>query len=159
MRNTDDVQRPADWGGPYVQAAAFCENVIESRDGVLSLIRMVDRIVRTVVSTMPVVHSELPPIRVSLNLVIALKSGYARGTSTIWIEGEAPLGLQLGARIESSILFEGEDRGVNLIIPVEFEPKEEGIYWFTVGIATQVLTRVPLRVVGQTQIGGRPVVQ
>jgi len=30
--------------GPFVSVAAFCENVIEDKSGVLSLIRVVDRL-------------------------------------------------------------------------------------------------------------------
>jgi len=31
-------------GGPYVQVAAFCEQVLQERDGVHSLIRIIDTV-------------------------------------------------------------------------------------------------------------------
>lgn len=33
--------------GPYLKAAAFCGDVIEDKDGVLSLIRVIDRLIVT----------------------------------------------------------------------------------------------------------------
>jgi hypothetical protein len=36
-----------DLGGPWLQAAVFCEKVLIERDGVVSLVRVIDRIIIT----------------------------------------------------------------------------------------------------------------
>lgn len=33
--------------GPYLQAALLCERVMEEKDGVLSVIRIIDRLIHT----------------------------------------------------------------------------------------------------------------
>ena len=40
---SEDQQNPFELG-PYVQVAAFCERVLRESDGVMSLVRVVDRI-------------------------------------------------------------------------------------------------------------------
>ena len=46
-------------GGPYLITAAFCEQVIEDKSGVLSLIRIVDRMYITAQG--PNAPDEMPP--------------------------------------------------------------------------------------------------
>ena len=45
--------------------------------------------------------------------------------------------------------FEGEDRGVQVMLPVTFEADQEGLYWFEVGFEGVRLTRMSLRVLYQ----------
>lgn len=40
-------------------------------------------------------------------------------------------------------MFEGEERGVNLILNMKIEAME-GVYWFDVSVNERLLTRVPL---------------
>lgn len=48
------------------------------------------------------------------------------------------------------VLFEGEERGVNIFLNLNFQPKEEeGLYWFDVLLEGTVVTRIPLRVLYQ----------
>jgi len=53
------------------------------------------------------------------------------------------------------MLFEGSDRGVNLILNLRFDAKEQGLYWFNVYLEDQRFTRVPLRLIYQ-RIGFGP---
>lgn len=99
--------------GPYLIAALICEKVLQEKDGTISIIRIVDRITLNA----PASHSPetLPPTQVSLSALIALKSGSARGRHTVkWIV-ETPSGLKLPEQF-LPVLFEGEDRGVNLVL-------------------------------------------
>jgi hypothetical protein len=140
--------------GPFVAVATFCESVIEAKDATLSLIRMVDRVI--VHAQGPEVPENMPPQTVPVTLVVALKSGAARGRQTISVRPEAPSGRQLD-RVELPVLFEGEDRGQNVIIQMQFPVEEEGLYWFDVLLGQALLTRVPLRFVYQRlQTGVRP---
>lgn len=144
---------PADTGGPYVAVAAFCDRVLEEKDGVLSAIRLVDRVTATLAG--PGVPGTMPPIPVNLTLLIVLKSGAARGRHQLEIAPEAPSGLALSP-VSVPVLFEGEERGVNVVLNVGFQATQEGLYWFSVRLEGQLLTRIPLRVVYQPIETGSP---
>lgn len=77
--------------GPWVQMALFCERVIEEKDSVLSIIRVVDRVIHA--PTGPSLPDMMPPFAYQLSLAITLKAGGATGRSTIAIESEGPDGL------------------------------------------------------------------
>jgi hypothetical protein len=134
--------------GPYLAVAALCEKVIEDKQGVLSLIRIVDRIVANVVA--PDVPAAMPPIPVSLTAVVILRSGEARGRHSLKIRLEEPSGLQQGTT-EIPVFFEGEDRGMNAVIPLQIVAREEGLYWFDVLVNDELLSRIPLRLIYQPQ--------
>jgi hypothetical protein len=127
--------------GPYITAAFICEKTLQEQDGVLSAIRIIDRITFTTTS-----DGTLLQPRQALTFVITLKSGQARGTYTVSITQEMPSGQQ-APFVEAPILLEGEDRGVNLILNGVFEPDEAGLYWWDVRFDGTLLTRIPLRAV------------
>lgn len=133
--------------GPYVQVAAFCEKVLEEKDGVLSLIRVVDRITHTVAG--PAAPSDMQPFPYQLMLVLTLKTGQARGGYDLKIVRELPSGVREESEAPSlRMYFEGEgDRGQNLIFQMQLIFEQEGLYWFDVFLDEQLLTRLPLRVV------------
>ena len=61
---------------------------------------------------------------------------------------ETPSGLKLPDQL-LPVLFEGDDRGVNLIIAFNMVIDQEGVYWFDVMLDERLLTRVPLRILYQ----------
>jgi hypothetical protein len=128
--------------GPYVQLAAFCDRVLTEQDGVNSLIRVVDRIYSMVQAE----EGSLPPPPHNLTAVIGLKSGMARGNVQLSLRPEAPSGLRL-PEFSVSVLLEGEDRGINVLIPLAVPTDQEGLFWFDVLVDQQLMTRMPLRVV------------
>lgn len=130
--------------GPYLLMAVFCEKVLQERDGVLSVIRVIDRFTQTALG--PDAPETMPAFSYNLNAVINLKSGSARGTVTIQIEPELPSGLRL-PRVSMSALMEGEDRGHNFLLNIPTTFTEPGLYWFSVYLDDQLLTRMPFRVV------------
>jgi hypothetical protein len=115
------------------------------------LIRVVDRIISSAVG--PEAPDDMPPVGVNLTAVIVLKSGEARGRHSISLTLEAPSGQQVGDEVVLPVLLEGEDRGVNLVVNMNFQAEQEGLYWFNVLFGTQnvLLSRVPLRLVYQPQ--------
>jgi hypothetical protein len=130
--------------GPFVTAATFCEKLLIEQDGVLSAIRLVDRL--QITARGHEAPEQLPEGgKVKLTLLVALKSGDARGRHAIAIRPQAPSGLNLPEH-SLDVMFEGEDRGVNLVIELELDAIE-GLYWFDVSCGVQLLTRVPLRLV------------
>ncbi len=143
-RNVEQREQSQDGTGPWIQLAAFCDQIVEDKSGVLSLIRVVDRVIKF--SDEPEPPEEMPPFERDLQMVIALKPERALGRKSLHIELHTPDGmLRKGPKIP--VVFESEDRGVNLIIPSRFRFEMEGVHWFSVRCDGQLLTRLPLRVV------------
>lgn len=132
--------------GPYLVAALLCERVLQEKDETISVIRMVDRIVVTVNALGS--PETIPPTPVNLNALISLKSGSARGRGTVKWRVETPSGLKLPDQL-LPVLFEGDDRGVNLIVALNLVIDQEGVYWFHVLLEEKLLTRIPLRILYQ----------
>lgn len=131
--------------GPHVQVATLCEKALQEADGVLSIIRVIDRI--TVTAQGSEVPTELPQGSLPLTLVVTLKSEDARGRHPVSLRIQQPSGVYLPKR-EFDVMFEGEERGVNLILQLGREALE-GLFWFDVAVNENLLTRVPLRVMYQ----------
>jgi hypothetical protein len=82
---------------------------------------------------------------ISLYALISFKSGSAKGRHTVkWIT-ETPSGIRLPEQL-LPVLFEGDDRGVNLVLNINMVVDQEGVYWFEVILEDQLLTRIPLRI-------------
>jgi hypothetical protein len=134
----------ADERGPYLTVATFCEQVIEEKSGVLSLIRVVDRL--NVTSQGQNVPENMPPTPLNWFLVLNMKAGAARGTSMIKIEPELPSGLKLPP-VSLSIHFEGGNKGSNLITRLNMLIELPGIYWFHIYLDDLFLTQIPVEVI------------
>lgn len=144
-------QPPRPGKGPYVQAALICEKVLTSNDGVLSLIRVIDRVTVGAVGTDP--PAEMPPSNVDYTLSIMLKSGDARGRHALKVRPEMPSGEQLPA-VEVGLHLEGADRGNNVNVELKgITFNVEGLWWFDIlfGDNETLLTRVPFRLIYQPQ--------
>ncbi len=132
--------------GPYLRAAAFCDAIVEGKDGVLSLIRVVDRLTVSVAGQgLP---GTMPPVVHRLKLVMMLVSGEARGTQPIEVVIETPDGIRHPGWA-GTVLLEGEDRGANVIVELDYEFTLEGVHWFHVLLDGRQLTQVPFRVIYQ----------
>jgi len=140
--------------GPYLTAALICERVLIEKDDVLSPIRIIDRLINqtlTIIAGGAPTPPEPEPDPVTLTLFISLKSGKARGTHQVKIALEQPSGIKSRPQ-ELPVLFEGEDKGANLILPFRIKPDPEGLYWFHILLDDELLTRIPLRVIHQRSI-------
>lgn len=133
-------------GGPHVNAALLCEKVLQEGDGVLSLIRVVDRLTHAVTGEDP--PEAMPPLPIDLTAVVMLKSDQARGRFRLTLRPETPAGLQLPA-VEIPVHLDGEERGQNVIVRLAFVAEMEGLYWIDVLFEGELVTRVPLRVLYQ----------
>lgn len=139
--------------GPYLQIGVLCERVLQERDGVLSLIRIVDRFTqRTVGQNVP---ERMPPLPINATLVLSLKSGFARGSYQIHVKLRTPSGRELPSH-SLPVLFEAPHRGHNLIVPFELEAQEEGVYWFDISLNDRLVTRIPLQIVYERMSLDRP---
>ena len=128
---------------PFVQVAAICQAPLQEANGLFSLIRIMDRL--------PVggTTEEMQPQPLNmLSLVVILKAGEMSGKYTLTVVPQLPSGLRLPP-LQMPVLFEREERGVMLCTPLGLVATEEGLYWFDVMIESEVLTRIPLRVMYQ----------
>lgn len=135
-------------GGPYLQAALLCERVLQEKDGVLSIIRVIDRILVQVMG--PQLPEQMPPAPVACYAVVMLKTGSFAGKYKLQLTPTTPSHKPLPSASIDVLLEGGEDRGQNVVMPLQFLAEEEGVYWFEIRLAEQILTKVPLRLIYQT---------
>jgi hypothetical protein len=118
--------------------------VLQEQDGVITPVRVIDRVM------MPILpDGERPAAPEKLVLLVTLKSGGARGSYTVQVRLESPVGTEIPFIPPATVFLEGEERGIALIVPFAFTPEEQGLYWFDVYFENERLTRVPLRAIFQ----------
>ena len=130
--------------GPYVNVATFCDQVVEGKDGVLTLVRVVDSL--RIHSTGPEVPDVLPPTVAQTTLVIMLHAGSAHGPQSVQIVLETP---ELDRRPGPEITVQfpgGPGTGANLIVPFGIPVERGGLYWADVVVNDRVVARVPLTI-------------
>jgi len=139
--------------GPFVQAACFCDTVLQETAGVFSLIRVVDTVEQS--ATGPNPPHEMPAFTIRLKMVIMLKSGSALGRRDLKIVPQLPT-KETKDPLIYSVHFEGEEKGHNFLIDFGFTLEHEGVYWFKIYIADEneenILTSIPLRAKYNRQI-------
>ena len=130
--------------GPYLTTATFCEQVLQEATGVLSLIRIVDRM--NITASGPTAPEEMPPAQLNWTLVITLKSGDARGSHPVKIVPQLPSGETKSPMI-MSVHLEGDNKGQNIVSKVNMTLEMPGIYWFLIYVDDHLITKVPLEVI------------
>ena len=130
--------------GPYVTTAVFCETVLHEASGVLTLVRIVDRML--IARSGPDAPEEMPPVQLDWTLVITLKAGDIRGSHPVKITPQLPSGETLQPMILPTH-FEGESKGQGLITKMEMTITMPGIYWFQIHVNDELMTKVPLEVI------------
>lgn len=142
--------------GPYLATAVLCEKVLRESDGVVSLIRIVDRIVVSTSGPVP----ELPAqwaVQSELTLFVAFKPGAALGKEQVVIQIERPDGIR-STLANLPVVFEGEDRGAQALLALNAVPlHQEGLYWFHIRLGEQFVTKASLRLTILHQQTGLPV--
>src|SRR5580658_3004071 len=71
-------------GGPYLQAALLCEKALQETDGVISVIRIVDR------WTVSGPAEDMPQTAIQATMVLMFKSGFHRGPGRLTITPTSP---------------------------------------------------------------------
>jgi hypothetical protein len=130
---------------PYVAVAVFCEKVLREVDGVLSAVRIIDRVI---VVRQPVAgkQSEIPTI--PMTIFVGLKGGEFTGKGTLRLVASKPSGTQYGdAPVETEVEIGNTQGGASVVINANFKFPEVGVYWFNVEFDGRVLSRMPLEVV------------
>lgn len=90
----------------------------------------------------------MPPTSLNLMLAVILRAGVMQGQMNVGLSLATPSGTdnQIGS---VPVLFEGQDRGVNLVTNLNLTVGEQGLYWIGIHLEGQFLTRVPLRILYQ----------
>ena len=58
--------------GPHLSVGTICERVLEEKDGAITLVRLIDRIVQQAIGTG--IPTEMPPLTHQFALVIGLRA-------------------------------------------------------------------------------------
>lgn len=127
---------------PYVQIATICHTALIESTGQMSVVRVTDRV------GVAGVTQEMQPHPLQLTFALLLRSGEMKGQYSVKIRVTSPQGQETTGQ-DITFLFEGGDRGVQVILPMAMIATEPGTYWFDVLVEADVLTRVPLTVVYQ----------
>ena len=124
---------------PYVAAALFCEKVIQEKDDVITIIRMVDTYQ---LNPPPGVQATIQP-----SLLVTLKSGELTGKGEVAVSVSKPSGGKPTEARTFPVLLKGGVHGVNLITSLSIRVTEDGLYWFNILWNGALITRIPLRII------------
>lgn len=127
---------------PNLTFAVLCERVMQEKDEVMSIIRIVDTV--RVMSVAPGIVGP-PPAIVSLNMAVGFRPESAMN-GELRLEIESPTGQQL-APMSIPLTMKGGGDGANVVVPLLFNASDPGLYWIDVSFRNRRLARVPLRVV------------
>lgn len=127
---------------PYVQIATICHTALIENTGQMSVVRVTDRI--GVAGVTP----DMQPQPLQLTFALLLRSGEMLGQFHVKIRVTSPQGQETMGQ-DITFLFEGGDRGVQVVLPMGMIASEPGTYWFDVMVEDDILTRIPLTVVYQ----------
>lgn len=132
--------------GPHLTMAVLCRDVIEDKQGILSLIHIVNKVTATWHG--PDAPEKMPPIRVPLYFVMTLKTGAAEGRHKVVVDLLSPTGgLTPIHENEALELRKGMgSAGHNQVTRVSIAYGSEGIYWYRVFVDDVFVTQVPLEV-------------
>jgi len=133
--------------GPYLSAAFICEKVLREQDGVMSAIRIIDRLTRAVPG--PVV---MEPFPYQFAMVLSFKSGEALGTYQLSIQPIKPgTNEKLPAAIYTVNFEMPADRGVAMCADMQIVFDVPGLWWFDIYLSGEGtlrrVSRVPFRII------------
>ena len=138
--------------GPYLNMAFICERVLQERDGVISAIRIIDRLTHAIPGGDVDVMAPFP---YQFTLLLGFKSGEALGNYQISIQPIRPEGNEKMAAAVYTVNFETPaDRGVGICANMQIQFDVPGLWWFDVYLTElsglkliRRVTRIPLRIV------------
>ena len=136
---------------PRLRIGALCERVLEEKDGALTLIRLIDRVVITAEGTD--VPRELPPGQIPLTALMSWINGLGNYEAKIRVD------FPDGNSFESPTLpfyLDSLDKVQNLILRLVLPVKRQGVYWFNFVLGDETKSRIPLRVLYQRKELPRP---
>jgi hypothetical protein len=141
-----DDPRPAE--GPWVAMAVLCERIAPKPDGTVDVLGIVDGVV-VEPEHAPDDPLELrPKARVTHTAVVSLRAGDLRGRHAMGLQSAYPSG-PAGPGMERAIEFTDENPAASLVVPLQIDVHETGVYAFDVLFDGRRLTRMSLWVAYQ----------
>jgi hypothetical protein len=125
---------------PHLVIACLCERVLQEKDNVLSVIRIVD------VLTVPQVPPPDNQIPALLTVFVGIKAGDARGKHELSLRVRRPSGAvsAVGQRLEVE-LSDDPLGGANVVVTLPLKLSEFGLIWIDVLWDGDILSQIPFR--------------
>lgn len=127
---------------PYVTAALLCERVLQEKDEVLTIIRIIDKLQYRLQGIGVPIPAGTKPL-VEIQGVVGIKSGPVTGDHTIKVVVERPNGDRKDV-FTYPVKLLGKDHGQNIILKMGLGVDMDGLFWFDVIFDEELLTRIPL---------------
>ena len=127
---------------PYVALACLCEKALQEKDGVYSLIRIVD-----------IFYVPEPPdppdeeVAVAFYAVISLRVVELEGSFDLALQVSRPDGTDDTMMEPEKVGLSGEQQNINVIVQIAIRRFQLGQYWLNVLWDGKVLTTVPFRLI------------
>jgi hypothetical protein len=129
-----------------LNAALICEQVLEDKEGTVSVVRIADRLTIDVVGQLPA--SDEPVIRVPSTLFLVFRRETAKPSDhRVRLTVTSPSGVESTVGESTLKIGEGLGQGTDLVLRFEFPVSRLGLYWVNVIADDQLLARVPIEVV------------
>lgn len=137
-------------GGPFLAAAVFCDSVLRGEDGVLTVVRIIDRITITIpADAPPEVPSDKHRLLTQIEGLVGFKSGYAGGKHELKLVIQSPSGKRQ-VMVNQTADFKAEVHGgYHLRLKTGIAVGESGLYLVDVFLDGKRMTRMPLLIVVQ----------
>ena len=131
---------------PHVAVAVFCENVITEKDGVSTLVRIIDQLQAYGA------EKTIPKVNFTSRAYIRFVSGEAKGEYKLSIRLHRPDGVSQMIVKPTSVTFSGGSQKVNIDSPVAIEVRDTGLHWCDILLDNKVMTKMPLEVTYQQDL-------
>jgi hypothetical protein len=131
---------------PLLAAALFCINVLEEKEGLPTLVRVLDQLTIPPPPELPPAAEgeKQPKLGVPLIAFVAFKSGDATGDYQLRIDMVSPSG-EREPMAMATMRFLGGANGVNVNATLAVPVAEEGLYWYEILVDETLVTRMPLQ--------------
>lgn len=132
---------------PYLKLGTICERVLEEKDGVLSLIRIVDKFTVTITGKEP--PDQLPRGSKMLTIVMSWVGGLGSHEAAFNII--SPAGEIQQSPRSWSFTLDAINQGHNIVVTLPVSIAKEGVYWIEFILNEQVKTRIPFQILYERQ--------
>lgn len=135
--------------GPYLQAAFICEHALVENNGVVSFIRIIDRISHFVPESEQ--SAQIASFTWDIHIVVTFKTGENPGAYQVGVQPIRPDNTRMDKFNYPMLLESPADRGSSVIAQVRFPFDMAGLWWFDVTLNNVRVSRIPMRIIYQQQ--------
>jgi hypothetical protein len=132
---------------PYLKLGTICERVLQEKDNVLSLIRIVDQFTVTITGKEP--PDQLPRGFKPLTIIMSWVGGLGSHEAAFNII--SPGGETQRSPQSWSFTLNAINQGHNIIVTLPVSIVKEGVYWIEFILNDQVKSRIPFQILYERQ--------